>query len=252
MPLKPADKSYGSWLFSQKYECDILGGPGFDPSITLGNLENYRPDYSLYPHIDFSLGYTWAWCPNKCPFCIVPKQSNTKVHHSIWEFHEPRFHKICLLNNNTFSDPLWRETFKEIWDAKLTVQDENGFDLRILDEEQAEALKRTRFAKGLHFAWDLMKDERHIINGLSIARKYKLDATVYVLIGYESNSITESDIYRCQVIWDYGFYLYPMPYNGGNKAIRDFKRFIMLFAYKNYKTIAEGWAAYDPSKRRKR
>jgi len=252
IPLKPATLTYGSWLFSQKYPCDIAGGPCMDPAITLNEFEKYKPDYLLYPNIDYSLGYTWAWCPNKCSFCVVPKQNNAKIHNSIWEFHDTRFKKICLLNNNTFSDPQWRETFEEIWEAKLTVRDENGYDLRLLDEEKADALKRTKFDKGLHFSWDLMKDERSIIRGLKIAKNYKLDATFYVLIGYESESITESDIYRCQIIWDYGFYLYPMPYNGGNKAIRDFKRFINLFAYKNYKTIAEGWKNYDPAKRRKR
>ena len=40
-------------------------------------------------------------------------------------------------DNNTFSDPQWHDTFEEIWDAKLTVKDENGYDLRLLDEEKA-------------------------------------------------------------------------------------------------------------------
>jgi hypothetical protein len=47
-------------------------------------------------------------------------------HHSIWEFHDSSRSKICLLNNNTFQDKRWKETFEEIWDANLSVIDENG------------------------------------------------------------------------------------------------------------------------------
>lgn len=180
MPLVPANKTYGSWLFSKMYDCDVSGGPGFDPTITLNGFEKYKPDYSLYPNIDYSLGYTWAWCPNKCSFCVVPKQNNAKVHHSIWDFHNSQFKKICILNNNTFSDPRWRETFEEIWDARLTVRDENGYDLRLLDDEKAYALKQTKFEKGVHFAWDLMKDEKHILKGLELAKKYGITDSTFI------------------------------------------------------------------------
>ena len=108
------DLTIGSWLFdwSQKGICDLEGGPGIDPTIRLNGYEQYKPDYDLFP-IDYSLGFTWSYCPRKCPFCIVPKQNNPKEHHSIWEFHDSKFKKICLLNNNTFSDPHWKETLRK-------------------------------------------------------------------------------------------------------------------------------------------
>ena len=244
MPIQKADLTYGSWLFakSPRYACDVQGGPGFDPTIRLDSkFEEIWPDYNLF-NLDFSLGYTWEYCPRKCPFCVVPKQRNPKVHRSIWGFHNSKFRKICLLNNNTFSDPQWRETFEEIWDAGLTVRDENGYDLRLLDEEKAEVLKRTRFEKQIHFAWDLMEDEAVILRGLNLAQKYKLNAMVYVLIGF--NTSREEDLYRCQKISDLGFDLYPMPYNGGTKADRAFKRFICLRAYRKYPTLEKAWTNY--------
>lgn len=239
------DLSYGSWLFKQDYFCDISGGTAIKPAtIRLGDEFPIRPDYGLYPNIDYSLGYTWEYCPRKCGFCIVSKQTPPKSHRSIWDFHDSRFNKICLLNNNTFSDPQWQETFEEIWEAGLVVRDENGYDLRLLDEEKAKALKKTKFASQVHFAWDFIGDEEAIIKGLLLAREYRIDAMVYVLIGYDTTR--EEDIYRCQIIHHLGFDPYPMPYNGGNVADKAFKRFICLRYYRgrSYKDIREAWENY--------
>lgn len=250
MPLNPADLIYGSWLFtfSRKFDCDVEGGPAIGPKyLKLGKFEAEKPDYSLFP-VDFSLGYTWSYCPRHCEFCVVPKQSNPKIHHSVWEFHEPRFTKICLLNNNTFSDPQWKETFEEIWEANLIVVDENGYDLRLLDDEKADALRRTNFANGIHFAWDRMSDERKIIKGLRLLEKHGLRSysnLIYVLIGFDTTM--QEDIYRCQVIGDYGLTPYPMPYVR-NGYTRSFRRFINLHYYRKYKTIAMAWSDYKYKK----
>jgi hypothetical protein len=234
-----ADLTYGSWLYSQKYYADINGGSVF-PDIRLDSkFEDMQPDYSLYP-IDYSLGYTWRYCPRKCLFCIVPKQNNLKEHKSIWSFHDARFKKICLLNNNTFSDPQWLETFQEIWDANLKVVDENGYDLRLFDDQKADALYKTKWDGSLHFAWDLMENESAIIRGLKLVKNHNV--VVYVLVGF--NTTLEEDLYRCQKIHDFGFDPYVMPYNRGTKENRRFKRFIDTRMYRKYETITEAWLNY--------
>lgn len=237
MPIMPCDYSYASILFEKNramFHADDYGGPAFEGSFFQTKA---KPDYSLFP-IDYSLGYTFRPCFRKCPFCKVWKMTHPdQDHHSIWEFHDPRFKTICLLNNNTFFDKQWKETFEEIWDAGLSVRDENGYDLRLLDDEKADALHRTKFVGKLHYAWDRMEDETDILRGLSIAPK----GTVYVLIGYDT---TESDdIYRVQKITDSGFDVYIMPYNQSIKEKR-FKRFVDSFMWRKYKTIAEAWKNY--------
>jgi len=249
------DMTIGSWLFtwSQKHPCDFEGGPGIDPTLRLGAYDNLKPDYDLFP-VDYSLGYTWEYCPRKCPFCVVPKMNPPKKHHSIWDFHNPKFKKICLLNNNTFSDPQWRETFEEIWDADLTVRDENGYDLRLIDEEKAEALKKTKFDGYIHYAWDLMENEKQVLRGLKLAPK----GIVYVLVGFDENNpdiirpLHEEDFYRCQKIHDMGFDPYVMPYNRGTSQLRNFKRFIDTRMYRKHKptpenkgeAVKEAWKDY--------
>lgn len=237
-PLLRGDKIYGSYLFREGIG-EIVGGAGVDPAIKLPpEIEECKPDYDLYP-IDYSLGYTWRYCPRKCEFCKVPKMNEAKKHKSIWDFHDPKFKKICLLNNNTFSDPDWRETFEEIWDADLSLI-EHGFDLRLLDEEKAEALKRTRFCGQPHFAWDLMREEKRIIAGLELLKDYRTKGMVYVLMGFETT--LEEDIYRCQKIQDMGFDPFPMLFKE-TPALLKFRRMIYLRYYRK-STIQDAWEKY--------
>ena len=240
MPIMPCDYSYASILYEKNkpmFNADEYGGSAFTEPCLSQEIEHTKPDYSLFP-IDYSLGYTFRPCFRKCVFCKVPAMNHPdNRHHSIWEFHNPHFKKICLLNNNTFFDKQWKETFEEIWDANLTVVDENGYDLRLMDEEKADALRRTRFDGRIHYAWDLMENEHQVLQGLSIAPK----GTVYVLIGY--NTTQAEDIYRVQKIVELGHDPYIMPYHQ-NKAEKRFKRFIDSFMWRKYKTIEQAWGEY--------
>lgn len=242
MPLFTAHYTYASILFEKNkkaFIADVYGGPAFNNSPLPWDVERARPDYLLYGH-DYSLGYTFRPCSRGCGFCKVPdmKHPNTD-HHSIWDFHEAHFKKICILNNNTFMDKRWKETFEEIWDADLTVIDENGYDLRLLDDEKADALKRTKFAGKLHFAWDRMEDESDIIKGLQCLSKHKIRGHIYVLCGYDTT--IEEDLHRCQVLVDNKQDPFVMPYT---EDVRRFKRFIDTFMWRKYKTIEEAWRDY--------
>jgi len=253
MPLFPSDKIYASVIYEKnikKFKADSEGGIGFiskrKNDIPRPNLppevDELPPDYSLYPYNDFSLGYTFRPCFRSCEFCKVHLQECDLKHFSIWEFHNPKFKKICLLNNNTFFDKRWKDTFEEIWDADLTVIDENGYDLRLLDDEKADALKRTRFDNKLHFAWDRMKDEYRIRQGLGLLKKHKINRThIYVLIGFDTTE--DEDLHRCQILVDYGHDPYIMPYKRTRKLL-DFQRFINTFMWRKYKTIKEAWENY--------
>jgi hypothetical protein len=239
MPIMPCDYSHASILFEKNlrlFDADSYGGPAVDGSCI--RLDS-KPDYSLFP-IDYSLGYTFRPCYRKCPFCKVWKMNHPdEGHHSIWEFHDPKFKQICLLNNNTFFDKQWKETFDEILDAGLSIVDQNGYDLRLMDDEKADYLRRIHFIGKRHYAWDRIEDETTILAGLKIAPK----GTVYVLIGYDTTE--EQDIYRVQKIVDYGFDPYIMPYNQTRQEKR-FKRFIDSFMWRKYKTISEAWKGYKP------
>lgn len=244
MPIFSSDMRYASLLFDKNkkhFIADVYGGPAFEYSILPGEFENAKPDYSLFD-LDYSVGYTFRPCFNTCSFCKVPKMNHPSItHNSIWDFHDSKLKKICLLNNNTFQDPKWKETFEEIWDADLTVIDENGYDVRLLDDEKANALKKTKFQGSIHFAFDRIQDEALVLSGLEVLKRHKIKARFYVLVGYNSN--IDQDIYRCQKLIEHGFDPYIMPYIR-NKSTKRFKRFIDSFMWRKYKTIKEAWQNY--------
>ena len=243
MPLMPVDRTYASVLFESTSlpEADDYGGPAINGECLPAIVEMQKPDYTLF-NLNHSLGYTFRPCYRGCEFCKVTQMFHPdNFHHSIWEFHDERFNTICLLNNNTFMDPDWRDTFQEIWEYDLTVKDENGYDLRLLDDEKTQALKKTKWDGCLHFAWDRMKDQKQILNGLELLREYKISAHIYVLIGFDTT--IEEDLHRCQVLKEYGQTPYIMPYVA-NKQNKAFKRFIDSFMWRKYVTVKRAWDNY--------
>ncbi|NQT22354.1 MAG: hypothetical protein HQ579_02830, partial [Candidatus Omnitrophica bacterium] len=53
----------------------VMGGTGESLSVTLPKLvEKQKPDYSIYPECDYSIGFISRGCPNKCSFCFVPEK----------------------------------------------------------------------------------------------------------------------------------------------------------------------------------
>ncbi len=242
MPLWPADYTYASYIFENgiRFGAQEKGGIGVDPKIQLGEeIEKLKPDYSLF-NLDHSLGYTFRDCYRKCPFCKVSLLSQNLLHYSIWEFHEERFDTIELLNNNTFFDTLWEYTFKEIYEAKLKII-EHGMDLRLLDDYKVWWIKRLKWKNEPKFAWDQMRDEKKIIEGMKLLQKYKIEAMIYVLMGF--NTSFEYDLYRCEIINSMGSKPFPMLYQP-TKELRRFRRMIYLRYYTKYKSIKEAWKDY--------
>lgn len=248
-PQAKADYRYASWIFEGgiRFEAEKVGGVGIDPLIELPrNIEKLRPDYTLF-NLDHSLGYTFRACLRDCEFCKVPLMKQDRAHHSIWEFHEARFKTIELLNN-TFYDPLWEDTFKEIYEAKLRILDNGGQDLRLLDEHKAWWIKRLRWKNETKFAWDQMRDEESIVRGLRLLRRAGVKRVmIYVLMGFDTSF--EEDLYRCEIINSFGHDPFPMLYRS-TPLLRKFRRFIYLRYYRRYPTIAKAWANYSRASHR--
>lgn len=228
-PLYKADFTYASILFNWTVDphADLVGGSKYPHSHLDLEIDNMKPDYFLYPRMDYSLGYTYKACPRTCDFCVVPKQNNDDKHYSIWTFHNPQFKKIALLNNNILADINWRETFHEIWEAGLTYIDHSGFDLRLITEESAEYIFKTKFQGYIHCAWDFMEHEAEILRGLN----YLINAGVkpyrivcYVLIGF--NTTEKEDLDRVVILKNIGVKPFVMPFNKDDQYQRRFARWV--------------------------
>ena len=83
---KHYDRIYASKVFNFSPDVDfrnysfselVKGGTGYNITSALPDeIDRLQPDYSIYPTIptDTAYGFLTRGCPNKCPWCVVPRK----------------------------------------------------------------------------------------------------------------------------------------------------------------------------------
>jgi len=220
-PLQKPDIIYASCIFTwnRKYraripENAIIGGTGIDLKAKLPpEVENMMPDYTLYPRVDFSLGFTSRGCLRKCPWCIVPeKEGDIKPAGRIYDFWNRHHRKIKLLDNNLLAAPNWKQTMEDLIAEDLKVDFNQGLDIRLLSEENIQYLMRVK-AKELRFSFDHIAYEKEFREKIRLLldsglRSRKL--SFYFLYGFPS--IDEECLERFKILASYNVDMYPMAY----------------------------------------
>ena len=246
-PLEPYDKVYVSCIFFQnkervsqyisQLEYVEIGGSGWDGETHLplpDPIEHIQPDYSLYG-TDFSMGFTSRGCPNNCGFCIVPKKEGPiRDNAPIQEFLDPNHKKLVLLDNNFLASPRWKENLEFIIDNDLKINFNQGLDIRLVNEENAQLLSECKYynwtwkTKSLHFAFDDLRHWWQVLDGIDTLREagikpYRL--MFYVLIGW--NTYPSHDIERVNLLVSQGAVPYIMTYNQNeNEWTKNYERYI--------------------------
>jgi len=230
------DKIYASIVFKKnKYVLDNIvaqhpgididiGGSGFDLQKELPpEIENMKPDYTLYPNNDASIGFASRGCFRKCGFCIVDEKEGAfrRAQHPK-EWYNPTFKKITFFDNNILVDKSW---FMEVtaWcmSQKLEIQFNQGLDIRLVDIEIAKRLLEMPKHGMLNFAWDDEKYEKAVRTGIDILKqagftKSKLRVMVQFYVYVHDDAAYKSGVYRCREIKKMGCNTYLM-YNIENK-----------------------------------
>lgn len=227
------DKIYSSKIFTFSPDVDyrlfhadeiVKGGSGYDIKGYLDDeIENCRKmDYSIYPQYDFSVQFTSRGCIRHCPFCLVHDKEG--MIHSV-KPHDlnPVGGHIEVLDNNFFSNPNWGNSVEYLLSTGKKVK-LHGVDVRIMNEEQAKALKMLKHYRQPHIAWDLPNiDLRPQLEAMA---KYirPSSITCYVLIGF--NSTIEQDLFRVRSLKELGYTPFVQPY-------RDFENKRVVTWYEN-------------------
>lgn len=249
------DKVYISCIFSKnlphakgvaKYYpgADIqIGGPalGYPNSLPV-EMEHIMPDYSLYPDMDYSIGFTTRGCIRNCPFCIVPKIEGTfreNDHPSV--FCNPDFNKVVLFDNNLLASKNCIENLNWIKNQDLKVCFNQGLDARLVTHEKAVLLADMKAfnlhfnARTYYFSWDLMEAENQVLDGLNKMIEAGVNPRslmIYMLVGF--NTTHEQDHYRFKKLVELGADPFVMIYNNrkDDKWIRHFARWVNKRVYK--------------------
>lgn len=222
-------------LFKDQFPDAIIGGSGGDPELRVESIvpsQFVGLDYAGYQDFVASIGYAMRGCRFKCGFCVVPKQEGAPRSAStvdqVWRG-APFPRHLHLLDNDFFGNPEWRNAVDEIRRGDFKVCINQGINVRLIDDEQAQAMASMRVTddqfktRRIYTAWDNIGDEKPFVDGVArlIAAGIKPDAImVYMLVGYDRRETWERIWHRYHKMMEIGVRPYPMVFGGDEKTQR--------------------------------
>ena len=222
------DKVYMSRVFDDKYTKDfdtvinadeiIQGGTGYGLDNKLSDsIEHMYPDYGLYPRLtkNTAYGFLTRGCPNACPFCIVSDKEGRKSVKvaDLSEFWRGQ-KEIKLLDPNLLACKEHKGLLQQLIDSKAKIDFTQGLDARLVNNCNIDLLVKIK-VKMIHFAFDLMDNEKAIVRGLRLYKEAtgfnRRNTGVYVLTNY--NTTHEEDLYRIYKCIELGYNPFVMVFN---------------------------------------
>lgn len=224
----------------------IKGGSGYAISLINGKekydkakdrnlpdkIEHMYPDYSLYPGQtkDMAYGFLSRGCPRGCEFChVATKEGRISVKVAdLSEFWRGQ-KNIRLCDPNILACREWRELLQQLIDSKAYVDFNQGLDIRLMTEEKAEMLRKSK-VKMVHFAWDRYEDKDSIIPKFQMFKEITgwnhRKLSVFVLTNFDTTF--EQDLERVYRLRDMGYDPYVMVYDKthtkGKDSVRRLQR----------------------------
>lgn len=188
----PVAYSRAVYLKAQGYHVRA-GGPAvaFNPDY-LADVAEVGGDVKALLHHNPDATCTSRGCPNKCPFCIVPRIEGDLQELEDWDV------KPIVCDNNLLACS--RKHFDKVIDAlkPLSGIDFNqGLDARLLTQHHAQRLAELDMPYA-RLAWDDTRLEKQFMRGFERLRKVGIPVRVYVLIGYQDTP--EDALYRLEAV----------------------------------------------------
>lgn len=233
IPMCQYDIVYQSKVFDDTYSNDIdyipqakkiiKGGTGYGLENRLpSEIEHIYPDYSIYPKFteDTAYGYLTRGCPRNCSFCIVSQKEGRKSYKvaDLTEFWDGQKF-IKLLDPNILACKDHIDLLQQLADSKSYVDFTQGLDARLLTPSNIAIINKLKL-KEIHFAWDFMKQEKTVLQGLELYKsmaKHKPHGyfgAVYVLTHFDTTF--EEDLYRVNTLKELNYDPYVMIYDKPN------------------------------------
>jgi hypothetical protein len=222
MPLMAswADKIYVSCVFEwNRDQClewegrALIGGSGYDLSSTLPlEMAGTKPRINL--------GFTTRGCIRKCGFCIVPqKEGKLRIVGDLMDLWDGKSDLITLLDNNVLGKPKhFIRMCHQAQQHDLTLDWNQGLDHRLLTDEIAIEMKKTKEKGWRRFAFDHPSNIDTVKRAMDILKRHKLGAAKwYVLVGYNTN--WDEDLFRLNYLRDHNHAAYVQRFNNKDKSL---------------------------------
>ena len=189
--------------FNEQRDADLISLEN-DPNLPDLIMAHQMPDYNLYSEFikkevsngkkedkykdykHFSIGFLTRGCIRKCTFCVNKNVSSVDEYSQLADFVDPNRPKIYLWDDNILASRNWKKHLKDLNATNKPFQFRQGLDIRMLTEEKAEMLSKSKYYGDFIFAFDVIKDKEVIIRKLKIWKRYSKKTTkLYLFCGYE-------------------------------------------------------------------
>lgn len=203
------DRVYQSKVFTfspdidRAFSCEVIkGGTGYDIHSELPpEIDRLQPDYSIYPNADgkTAYGFLTRGCPNKCPWCVVPKkEGKIRPYMDVDEISQNgKRPKLILSDNNILAAGEYGlMQLKKIIDRGYRVDFNQAMDARLVNESNAPILAKVRWLNStLRFGCDTERQVYECERAMALIDSFRekpLHYLLFTMIGGEASGLEEA------------------------------------------------------------
>lgn len=138
------------------YACEVVkGGTGYGMYKDLPEeIDRMCPDYSIYPQFTAAYGFLTRGCPNRCPWCIVPKKEGPiRAYSDIDDWLCDRKEAV-IMDNNIIAHQHGLEQLEKIARMGIRVDVNQGIEAGRVTPEVAGLLANIKFSRYIRIACD--------------------------------------------------------------------------------------------------
>ena len=252
IPLMQYDIVYSSKVFTftpvDPYLPDntVKGGTGYGIYKDLPEeIDRMKPDYSIYPSIDYAIGYLTRGCIRKCPWCVVPKKEGGIKPYSTWqEIKRDDSNKIVFMDNNVLACEHGLNQMRDMVGKNIRIDFNQGLDARLITDDVAELLSKLKWISFVRMSADTDAMLDVVIDKIKLLESYGLKP--YKTFVYVLTQDIKSAEKRCLALKEIGSNPFAQPYRDfttnkePSKELKHFARWVNNKAvFKSTNSFAE-------------
>lgn len=257
VPMLSYDRVYSSKVFTFTPQDPYLpadtikGGTGYGIMDELPpEIDAMFPDYSIYPDVDYAIGYLTRGCIRNCPWCIVPKKEGKIRAYNTWrEIKRPDSRDIVFMDNNVLACSHGLEQIEDMIGENVRVDFNQGLDARLITDNVARMLAALKWIRFIRMSADT--DTMLDVVLTAIDRLGKYGAKPYRVFVYVLVQDIESAERRVLKLREVGAEPFAQPYRDFSSGIDPPIEQKMLARWVNDKAIFKSVKTFDEYRARK-
>lgn len=273
-PFEHYDKIYISKVFNFSpddltiYDADeiIRGGTGYNIESRLPQeIDLVQPDYSIYPNVpnDTAYGFLTRGCPNKCPWCVVPrKEGYIHPYMDVDEIAIEGRTKLVLMDNNILAAGDYaKEQLQKIINKGYKVDFNQALDARLVTDEYACLLAKVKWLENrIRFGCDTQGQIKQCEKAMEKINNhgYKGEYFIYTMLNDDFNECYSRICYWWERLQDFrknhngrAVYAYAQPYrdpDNPNRPVPQWQKDMAQWVNKRMIFCTTAFKEFEPRK----